>query len=146
MPLYFAYGANMDILAMADRCPRSNSVGVGRLASTRFFISRDGYASIRRERDAFVHGLIWDLAWADIPTLDRFEDLASGLYRKVRRPVLRAGGPTQAMIYIGRTDENGPPQPGYLEPIIASAEALGFPKPYIAELKSWMPVRGPLKR
>ena len=145
--MYFAYGANMDVLAMADRCPRSKPVSVGRLAGSRFFISRDGYASVRREANASVHGLLWALAWADVPALDRFEDLSSGLYRKESRPVLRAGGgPIQAMIYVGRTDEKGPPQPGYLEPIIAAAERLGFAPTYIAELRSWMPPRGPLRR
>ncbi|HEX8418365.1 MAG TPA: gamma-glutamylcyclotransferase, partial [Methylobacterium sp.] len=31
MPLYFAYGANMDAGAMALRCPASRLIGQGRL-------------------------------------------------------------------------------------------------------------------
>ena len=30
MPLYFAYGANMDRAAMAERCPRSTPLGLVR--------------------------------------------------------------------------------------------------------------------
>ena len=29
MPLYFAYGANMDVAAMAQRCPNSKPLGLG---------------------------------------------------------------------------------------------------------------------
>ncbi|HEY6732614.1 MAG TPA: gamma-glutamylcyclotransferase, partial [Roseiarcus sp.] len=28
MPLYFAYGSNMDVAAMARRCPRSKALGL----------------------------------------------------------------------------------------------------------------------
>ncbi|RYE82539.1 MAG: gamma-glutamylcyclotransferase, partial [Hyphomicrobiales bacterium] len=36
MPLYFAYGANMDIAAMRERCPRSTPLGLARLPRHRF--------------------------------------------------------------------------------------------------------------
>ncbi len=40
MPLYFAYGANMDVAAMAKRCPSSKPLGLARLPR--------GAAGIRR--------------------------------------------------------------------------------------------------
>lgn len=38
MPLYFAYGSNMDREAMRVRCPNSRALGRARLARHRFFI------------------------------------------------------------------------------------------------------------
>ncbi|MEN9708785.1 MAG: hypothetical protein RIQ68_1193, partial [Pseudomonadota bacterium] len=46
MPLYFAYGSNMDVKAMAERCPRSTALGPARLARHRFFIMDSGWASV----------------------------------------------------------------------------------------------------
>ena len=48
MPLYFAYGSNMDIAAMARRCPASRPLGIARLARHRFAILQAGYATVVR--------------------------------------------------------------------------------------------------
>ena len=92
MPLYFAYGSNMDAAAMARRCPGSRPLGPARLARHRFAILEAGYATVVRDSRASVHGILYDLALSDVPALDRYEDIARGLYRKVMQPVLRTGG------------------------------------------------------
>ena len=48
MPLYFAYGANMNVAAMAKRCPRSKPLGVARLMRHGFVILDSGFASVVR--------------------------------------------------------------------------------------------------
>ncbi len=88
MPLYFAYGANMDIADMAKRAPNSRPLGLARLPRHRFIIMKDGYASVVRDARLSVHGLLWDLALADLPPLDRFEGLDRGLYVKINQPVI----------------------------------------------------------
>ena len=143
MPTYFAYGANMDVEAMGRRCPASVPLGPARLVGHRFLVMRDGTASVRPSPGATVHGLLWTLALADVRALDRFEEVEAGLYRKAVRPVLKVrGGSAQALIYIGRTVEEGPPQPGYMEAVLASARALGFPEPYRRALASLFPAGG----
>ena len=49
MPLYFAYGLNMDPAGMADRCPNSRALGPARLPRHRFIVTTDGYASVIRD-------------------------------------------------------------------------------------------------
>ena len=49
MPLYFAYGSNMDRTAMLARCPHSRPVGPARLMRHRFFVMDEGYASVLRD-------------------------------------------------------------------------------------------------
>jgi gamma-glutamylcyclotransferase (GGCT)/AIG2-like uncharacterized protein YtfP len=73
MPLYFAYGSNMDTAAMRKRCPNAQALGRARLAGHRFFIMAEGFASIARDRAAEVHGVLYQLALSDIGPLDRYE-------------------------------------------------------------------------
>jgi gamma-glutamylcyclotransferase (GGCT)/AIG2-like uncharacterized protein YtfP len=135
VPLYFAYGSNMDVVAMARRCPASRSLGPARLARHRFAILQAGYATVVRDPKLTVHGILYDLALADVPALDRYEDIAGGLYRKVTQPVLREkGGPVQALVYIGAGRSEGRPGPGYMEGVIEAARAAGLPDSYLAFL------------
>ena len=94
MPLYFAYGANMDVAAMARRCPRSKALGPARLTRHRLVATREGWLTAVRDPLSEVHGVLWDLALADVAALDRFEDVADGLYVKRVQPVAAAGGPS----------------------------------------------------
>lgn len=138
MPLYFAYGSNMDGAAMARRCPASRPLGVARLARHRFAILQTGYATVERDPRATVHGVLYELALADVAALDRYEDIARGLYRKVTQAVLRKGGsPVQALVYVGAGAGGGQPRPGYMEGVIAAAEGAGLPAAYIAFLRAF---------
>ena len=140
MPLYLAYGANMDVAAMAARCPKSRPLGLGRIARYRFAIAETGFATIVPDGRAQVHGLVFDLAVADVPALDRYEEVGRGLYRKTILPVLRKpAGATQALVYIGTAAREGAPAPGYVESVAASARSLGLPSAYIAFLESLAP-------
>jgi gamma-glutamylcyclotransferase (GGCT)/AIG2-like uncharacterized protein YtfP len=142
MPLYFAYGANMDAAAMSHRCPKARPLGRARLARRRFIIMEAGFASVAPDPRANVHGVLWDLALADVPALDRFEEIARGLYRKISQPVLReAGGAVSALVYVGSSIKPGEPHPGYLESIIDAAREWSLPAPYVAFLETLTPHR-----
>lgn len=138
MPLYFAYGANMDIADMASRAPNSRPLGPARLPRHRFIIMKEGYASVVRDPRHAVHGLLWDLALADLRPLDKFEGVDRGLYTKIDQPVVVDGGAKRALVYIGRSAEPGRPKAGYLEAIIAAAQELCFPAIYLGELNRWL--------
>ena len=138
MPLYFAYGSNMDAAAMARRCPASRPLGAARLARHRLAILQAGYATVERHPRSTVHGVLYDLALADVPALDRYEGIARGLYRKVMQPVLRKGaGPVTALVYVGVGPSGGEPRLGYMKGVIAAAETAGLPAAYIAFLETF---------
>lgn len=134
MPLYFAYGSNMDLAAMASRCPASRPIGRARLPRHRPVVMREGYASIARDPRRDVHGLLWELALADVPALDRYEDVAGGLYVKRQISVLTKAGPRRALCYLGSNAGPGTPRPGYLEGVLEAGRAAGLPPAYLAEL------------
>lgn len=137
MPLYFAYGSNMDRAAMQLRCPKSRPLGRARLAGHRFVIMGSGYASVKRDPQKTVHGVLYDLAFADVPELDRYEEIGRGLYQKISQPVLReTGGPARAMVYVGASAQEGKPHGDYLDRIIVAAQAWELPETYINSLRA----------
>ncbi|MGP9821637.1 gamma-glutamylcyclotransferase family protein [Salinarimonas sp. NSM] len=139
MPLYFAYGSNMDRTQMAARCPASRPIGTARLMRHRVVIMREGWASVARAPHGAVWGVLWDLALRDVPALDRWESLHTGLYTKLVQPVLTEKGARRAIVYVGRASEGGTPQPGYLESVVAAAEAAGLPPSWLATLRALHP-------
>ena len=139
MPLYFAYGSNMDQTAMLRRCPASKLLGAARLVRHRFIITREGYASVLRDPRRTVWGVLWDLAFPDLPALDRYESVGTGLYVKINQPVLSRSGPRQALVYVARSSEPGTARPGYVEDIVAAARAAGLPGEHLRDLEGWLP-------
>lgn len=135
MPLYFAYGSNMSQAAMARRCPLSKALGLARLARCRIAVMREGFLTAARDPRSRVHGILWELALADMPALDRYEGLARGLYTKTVQPVLTANGPRRALVYFGANAGPGTPRPEYLAEILAAARAWGLPPEALAALE-----------
>ena len=135
MPLYFAYGANMNREAMASRCPRSKALGLARLARHRLAAMREGWLTAVRDPRASVHGILWDVALYDVPALDRYEGLAQGLYSKIAQPVLTESGPRRALVYVGANAGSGALRPDYLAEVLAAARAWPLPAEAITALE-----------
>jgi gamma-glutamylcyclotransferase (GGCT)/AIG2-like uncharacterized protein YtfP len=134
VPLYFAYGSNMDIAAMSARAPGAKPLGLARLVRHRFVITEQGYASVIRDPRQAVHGLLWNVSLADIRALDRFEELDRGLHVKIEQPVITANGPRRALVYVGTAKPGGKPRAGYLEDVIRAGAEIGLPPAYLKEL------------
>ena len=137
MPLCFAYGANMDAQAMAQRCPRSQALGAARLMRHRFAIMPQGFANVITDPRASVHGVLWHIALADMRALDAFEGVRHQLYRKVIQPVMKAaGGSARAIVYMGE-GEGGRAGPQYMADVIAAAKAWGLPPAHVRMLEGF---------
>ena len=138
--LYFAYGSNMDLGQMRVRCPASEVVGCGRLSGHAFRIAAGGYGTVVPDPDSTVHGVLWRLTEADEAELDRYEDLAAGLYRKIDVDIVRDDGSAErTMIYVATHSALGRPVPGYQEQVIEAAAHHRFPTSYIESLRTWLP-------
>jgi gamma-glutamylcyclotransferase (GGCT)/AIG2-like uncharacterized protein YtfP len=145
MPLCFAYGANMHVADMARRCPGSRPLGLARLPRRRWFITADGYASVRPDPKAAVHGVLWELALADVAALDRFEGVSRGLYRKLVQPVITPDGPRRALVYVGTETREGGCSAAYRETVLEAARHWRLPAGYVAQIEAAMSSR-PAKR
>lgn len=134
MPLTFAYGSNMCAADMAARCPQAKILGPARLPKFRFALLPDGFATLVRDPAALTHGVLWDLSFAALAALDRYE--GDG-YEKVLLPVIRAGGAVRALVYLVRPGANpGRAPPDYMEKIAAAAAAHALPREHIEFLRA----------
>jgi gamma-glutamylcyclotransferase (GGCT)/AIG2-like uncharacterized protein YtfP len=138
--LYFAFASNMVTAQMAERCPGAEPRGVAALKDHRFRIGRRGYATVIGEPGATVHGILWDLRPEHEAALDVYEGVRHGLYRKIWLPVRLADGTEQrAIVYAAGDPSRGNAVAGYMEKVVAAAEAHALPAAYIDELRGWLP-------
>lgn len=142
MPLTFAYGANMDVAAMAQRCPRSKPLGIARLMRHRLVVMREGWLSVTRDAQSTVHGVLWDVALADVAALDRFEGVGEGLYAKILQAVVAEGGAKRALVYVGANAGPGVARADYLDAVIAAARHWSLPTARLERLTA-SPRRSP---
>ena len=137
MPLTFAYGANMDVAAMALRCPRSKPLGVARLMRHRLAAMREGWLTVTRDASATVHGVLWDVALADVAALDRYEGVREGLYVKMLQAVVMDTGAKRALVYFGANAGPGVVRADYLQTVIAAARQWELPAQALANLAAF---------
>ena len=137
MPLYFAYGSNMNRAAMRCRRAGARAVGPARLERYRFFVGIDGWGSVKPSAGDTVHGVLWRLTPRDLAALHAYELLHQGLYDVRHLPVRFGARRRTVMIYLLRRRSAGRPKPGYVEMIAASARAWNLPEPYIRSVERW---------
>lgn len=138
--MYFAYGSNLSTAQMETRCPGAQPLERATLRGWRWLIMSRGWATVTPDPASSVEVLLWMITESDERSLDRYEGVSEGLYAKDLVEVERASGSRiHAMVYVSPETTPGPPNPGYLERIIASAKARDFPAGWIAQLESWLP-------
>ena len=141
MMLHFAYGANMHRDVMRRHAPAATPIGAAALADHRFIITADGYASVAPGLAHTVHGVLWRITPRDRVTLDAWENVAGKLYGAKVLPVRHAGCLRPALVYMARPLRIGRPKAGYMELVVAAAQAWHLPGDYIASLQHWLPRR-----
>lgn len=139
---YFAYGSNLCVQQMAQRCPDAADPRPATLADHDWLINERGVATVERFTGARVHGVVWQLSDHDLATLDSAEGVPVR-YRRDELTVDTDSGPTTAWVYIDHRVEAGPPRPGYLERILDGARHHGLPHRWIEFLERWDPARWP---
>ncbi|KAI1196064.1 hypothetical protein F5X97DRAFT_224437 [Nemania serpens] len=79
---YFAYGSNLHVTQMANRCPASIFKGKGVLSGYRWQINERGVANVVKSSGDSVEGLIYLVNRKDEKSLDRSEGVSRGFYQK----------------------------------------------------------------
>jgi len=138
--LYFAYGSNLWRRQMVMRCPGQRAIGAGRLPGWRWIITARGYASIVRSEPDYVLGTAYDLSESDVLSLDRFEGVDQGHYRKERIRVDVEGRSLDCLVYIDPVVEEGSPQEEYIVRINNGIHDAGLATDYVARyLRPFIP-------
>ncbi len=142
MPLYAAYGSNLDAAQMRERCPLSPSAGTGWLVGWRLTFGGEdigwegAVATIVEDlgHEVFVH--LYDVAREDEARLDEIELVTFDLYSKIRVRVQTLDGEALAWTYVLNGYEGGLPSARYLGVVADAAEAAGAPDDYVADLRN----------
>lgn len=151
MPLYFAYGSNLDWEQMRERCPSARFVCVAMLKDHRFAISRYstgrkcGVASAIADDGHDVWGVAYDIDDRDWGGLDVCEGFRPGrpegenAYVRRERHVFDGGDekrPLRVLIYLANPEPNPPPPSRcYMHQIIMGAKQWRLPEGYVAALE-----------
>lgn len=125
---------------MARLCRGAEALGVAHAENHVFFISASGYASITPKRNSRIYGVLWRISAQDLPRLDAYESVGSGLYRPVAIPVHQGGKFLRAMVYYAVEAKPGRPKPGYQEKLVAAAQSWNLPEDYLRMLEKFLPV------
>lgn len=113
-PLYFAYGSNLNIEQMAQRCPNARPLSVVNLKGYALTFCHSGVATIvpSKETDS-VPGVIWRITDNCETSLDQYEGYPH-LYDKNQVIVHDKNGNTfTPMVYIMNEQFNQPSLPFY---------------------------------
>jgi gamma-glutamylcyclotransferase (GGCT)/AIG2-like uncharacterized protein YtfP len=141
VPVYAAYGSNMDPKQMAEWAPHSPMRGTGWLPGWRLTfggedVSWEGaLATLVEDPLSQVFVALYDVAPFDEPSLDRWEGVPLGLYRQTRVRVHTLDGDVSAWTYVLNDYEGGLPSARYLGSIADAAESAGAPHDYVMELR-----------
>jgi hypothetical protein len=141
MALYAAYGSNLDPERMAVRAPHSPLRGNGWLLGWRFTfggedVSWEGaLGTVVEDAGHQVFVALYDLTPADEESLDKWEGVDIGLFRKLKVRVDTLDGDVTAWIYVLDAYEGGLPSARYLGMLADAAEAGGAPDDYVADLR-----------
>ena len=142
VPLYAAYGSNMDPAQMKERAPHSPMAGTGWLVGWRLTFGGEDYgwegalSTVVEEPGSQVFVVLYDVSDLDAELLDRWEGGELGLHKKLRLRVHTLEGDMLAWIYVLDAYEGGEPSARYLGVIADAAEQAGAPDDYVAALRS----------
>lgn len=142
VPLYAAYGSNMDPGQMMERAPHSPMAGTGWLNGWRLTFGGEdlgwegALATIVEDPTSQVFVVLYDMTSEDEKQLDRWEGGELGLHKKLRVRVQTLEGPTLAWLYVLDAYEGGLPSARYLGMLADAAEAAGAPEDYVKALRT----------
>jgi len=141
--LYFAYGSNLWLNQMRDRCPGHERIGYGILRGYRWIISQRGYATIVASPHDEVHGMVYKLTESDECRLDGYEGVPEGGYRKEIVPVTLGGHSTPCLVYIDPVEAEGVAWPEYVGRINRGISDSALSPEYVARyVRNFIPVTG----
>ena len=135
---YFAYGSNMDRQQMKSRCPGAVPCGVAELKNYKFALDEVGYATVIPCTGYSVKGVIWEISDVNECSLDRYEGVSLGCYKKEYLEVFPKGEKVSVpvLVYTSlRGKNNGSRVPFYMDRIVDAADEFGFGESYTAMLK-----------
>ena len=129
--MYFAYGSNLCIRQMDNRCPSNSKIGIGKLQGYRWIISARGYANVVKSSNDDVWGVIYEISMLDEEKLDVYEGVSTKCYVKENLDILIDGKIQNCLTYVDPTTEEGVPTSTYANTINEGLCDSKLPEEYV---------------
>lgn len=144
--LYFAYGFNINLTRMRQKCPKAKVAGIGRVDGYRLafyehsVVWDSAMETIVPDPESAVWGVVYELNEFEWEDLDGYEDArmdGTGAYFHYPVEVVVDGqAVSKANVYLkARWGEGGLPSDEYLAVMISGAREQGLPEDYIRQLE-----------
>ena len=128
--LYFAYGSNINLEQMRERCSDAKVVGPVTLADHELQFRGNCFATVAPKKGSIVHGLLWKLTPACVQALDRYEGYPRHYTKEPVSVRTADGAAVSVMAYIMAEPtcrQPALPSPHYFLAIQRGFEANGLP-------------------
>ena len=129
--MYFAYGSNLCIRQMNNRCPNNSKIGMGKLKGHRWIITKRGYANVIKSSDEDVWGIIYQISMSDKEKLDVYEGVSKKCYVKENLDILIDGKIQNCLTYVDPVTDIGIPTSTYANVINESLCDSKLPQEYV---------------
>ena len=129
--MYFAYGSNMCIRQMNERCPDNSKIGIGQLSGYRWIISTRGYANVVKSSNDDVWGVIYEISIQDEAKLDGYEGVSTKCYLKENLDILIDRRIKNCLTYVDPITEIGIPSYTYSNTINEGILDSKLPEEYV---------------
>lgn len=133
MTLYLAYGSNLNLTQMAERCPGAKAVGKGELPGWRLAFrgaQRGYYLTLLPEPEGKVPVGVWEVTPEDVRRLDEYEGYPEFYYKTELEVEYSSGGEERrerALIYIMREGYGpGAPPEAYYQGCVEGFRSFGL--------------------
>lgn len=138
---YIAYGSNLNVRQMMERCPLAKIKGVSEIPDYELLFkgSKTGsYLTIEPRKNSKVPVAIWSITQEDEKALDRYEGFPTFYYKKeMKLPVTFLSGETRnidAFAYIMHENRKiGMPAFYYVETCLEGYRIFGFDQKYLVK-------------
>lgn len=150
--LYFAYGSNLHPERLRRRVPSRETVAVATLANHELTFSKrggdgSGKCAVLPCDGACVYGVLYRMAAAERPRLDRAEGVHLGGYRAVDVSVTLGADEVQALTYLPAMQHIDPalrPFDWYKAFVVSGARHHALPAAWIAHLDAVSTMEDPV--
>lgn len=131
MKIYFAYGSNLNLHQMKQRCPTARLLGTGKVRDYRLLFrgptTEECYLTVEPKQGEYVPVAAFAVEPADVKALDIYEDVEGGLYRiEAISTGITGQGVLSGFWYVMNNEEKRQPTKDYWEAVVEGYHDMGF--------------------
>lgn len=140
MKIYFAYGSNLHLEQMKQRCPTAKLLGTGRIENYTLLFrgpcQEDTFLTVEPKQGSFVPVAAFSVEPSDVKALDDYEDVENNLYRiEAVSAEVTGHGMLSGFWYIMNDGQPRLPSDRYWNTVLEGYQDVGFDRALLDEAR-----------